>query len=114
MPVLPDDPFETPEFKAYAKHVRDTLIPMITDSAVTMSIVPGDNKPDVKFAVELGFMIMLDKPIIAIVSRDAKVPLKLAKVADEIVEGEIDDPDFQGRMTAAIDRVMKKLGKGKA
>ena len=33
------------------------------------------------------------------------------KVADEIVEGEINDPDFQRRMAAAIDRVMKRLGK---
>jgi hypothetical protein len=68
---------------------------------------------DVKFAVELGFMVMLDKPIIAVVSPGSKVPLKLAKVADEIVEGDIGDPDFQERFHAAIDRVTAKLNRGK-
>jgi nucleoside 2-deoxyribosyltransferase len=106
--VVKDDPFSGPEWERYRKHVEDELVPMVRDSAVTISLVPG-GKPDVKFAVELGFMIMLDKPIIAVVGRNAKVPLKLAKVADEIVEGEISDPDFQERLHAAIDRIKAKL-----
>jgi nucleoside 2-deoxyribosyltransferase len=106
-----EDPFDSPEWREYAAHVREVLIPMIEDSAVTMSLVSPNLKTDVKFAVELGFMIMLDKPIIAVIPPGTEVPLKLAKVADEIVEGEITDPDFQFRMAAAIDRVMKRLGK---
>jgi hypothetical protein len=30
-------------------------------------------------------------------------------VADELVEGEIDDPDFQQRMMAAMNRVTERL-----
>jgi hypothetical protein len=104
-----DDPFHGPEWDAYCTHVREELIPMITDSAVTVSLVPSNGKPDVKFAVELGFMIMLDKPIIAVVPPGTKVPLKLVKVADEIVEGDISDPDFQDRFHAAIDRTTAKV-----
>jgi nucleoside 2-deoxyribosyltransferase len=107
-PSHSDDVWDDPGWKAYAKRCRDELMPMIQDSACAVSLVPS-GEVDVKFAVELGFMIMLDKPIIAVVSAGSKVPLKLAKIADEIVEGDIGDPDFQGRFMAAMDRVRAKL-----
>jgi nucleoside 2-deoxyribosyltransferase len=101
-----DDPFESAGFLEYAQHVREELIPMIENSAVTMALVPsgGGKQVDVKMAVELGYMIMLDKPIIAVVTPGSKVPLKLATVADAIVEGDLDDPTFQERLAAAIQR----------
>jgi len=109
--VADDDPWEDPGWLEYAEHVKAELIPMIKNSRVTLSLVPPDNKPDPKFAVELGYCIMLDKPIIAIVNPGSKVPLKLAKVADEIVEGKPGDPDFEKRFFAAMDRVNKKIEK---
>jgi nucleoside 2-deoxyribosyltransferase len=39
----------------------------------------------VKFAVELGFAIMLNKPIIAVLQPGGTLPDKLRLVADEIV-----------------------------
>ena len=106
----PVDWSQDPGFQEYAQHVRDELIPMIQDSAVAMSLVPPDNIPDVKFAVELGYMIMLDKPIIAVLRAGATPPDKLVQVADELVEGDIGDPDFQERLLAAITRVKDTLG----
>ena len=50
-------------------------------------------------------MIMLDKPIIVVVKPGQKVPLKLARVADEIVEGELSDPTLSDRLKAAMERV---------
>lgn len=108
---MSDDPFEDPAWLEYAAHCRKTLEPMVKNSAVCLSLVPPGNKVDPKFAVELGYMVMLDKPIIAIINPGSKVPLKLAKVADEIVEGDIKDPDFQNRLHAAMDRIMKKVQK---
>lgn len=102
------DPFDDPQWKRYAEHAREELVPMIENSTVTVSVVPPDTIIDPKFALELGYMIMLDKPIIAVVSPGSKVPPKLAKVADAIVEGPISAPDFKERFTAAIDRVTKK------
>jgi hypothetical protein len=107
--VNKDDPFDDPGWQEYAAQARETLEPMVKDSAVCMSLYTG--KVDPKMAMETGYMILHDKPIIAIVTRGAKVPLKFAKVCDEIVEGEITDPDFQERMVAAMDRVMKRLAK---
>lgn len=99
------DIWDDPQWKAYAQHARDTLEPMVKDSAVAITIVPADNHVDPKLAIELGYMIMLDKPIIAVVNVGAKLPPKLVAIADEIVEGSIDDPDFQERLVAAMARV---------
>jgi hypothetical protein len=104
------DPWEDPEFKAYEKRCHEKLLPMMEGSAIMMSLVPKDLKTDVKFATELGFMIMMEKPIIALIPPGTRVPLGLAKVATEIVEGDIDDPTMQERLMAAISRVQKMLG----
>jgi hypothetical protein len=105
----PVDWSQDPGFQEYAQHVRDELIPMIKSSAVAMSLVPPDGVPDVKFAVELGYMIMLDKPLIAILRPGATPSEKLVLVADELVEGEMDQPDFQQRLLAAMSRVREKI-----
>lgn len=89
---MSDDPFTDPEWLAYAAHVRNELIPMIKESAVTMAMVTGSD-PDPKQAVELGYMIMLDKPIITAVTPGAKLPNKLAVVSDAIIEIDMDDPE---------------------
>jgi hypothetical protein len=105
-----DDPWQSAGFKAYEKRCREELLPMMNDSAIMMSLVPKNLETDVKFATELGFMIMMEKPIIAIIPPGTKVPLGLAKVATEIVEGDIDDPTVKDRLAAAITRVQEKLG----
>lgn len=100
-----DDPFEDPRVKAWAQRVERELVPMIRDSAVTMQIVSG-TEPDVKIAVELGFMILLDKPIILAVLPGVQVPPKLMVVADAIVEFDEHDPDgTQRRLGEAVRRL---------
>lgn len=96
-----------PEWKAYVTHVRTTLVPMIEESALSISIVPTDPaNVDVKFAIELGLCIMLDKPIIlAVRDADAVLPAALIRVADEIVRGDPSDPAVREEMMAAIQRV---------
>jgi len=102
-----DDPFEDPEWLEYAEHVKKTLIPMINDSAVAVSLV--SDKLDPKLAIETGYMILMDKPIILAVVPGSKIPAKLALVADEIVEMDMSDPSFSQRMSEAIKRVAAKL-----
>lgn len=74
-----------------AREARDTdrhLVPKLEQSAVTFSMVPrGD--ADVKYAVELGLSIMMDKPIVLLVQPGAKLPSRLVRVADDIVEIDI-------------------------
>lgn len=81
-----DDLFKEPDWLSYRDRVRNELVPMIEASALVTSIIPEDGKADVKFAVELGFSIMMDKPIIAMVQAGTKIPEKLARVVDKFVE----------------------------
>jgi nucleoside 2-deoxyribosyltransferase len=103
---MSDDIRNDPEFIKYAEDVKKNLIPKLRGSACTVSIVPeGDT--DVKFAVELGFSIMLDKPVIAVVAPGTKIPSKLALVADVIVEADWKNPEkMQGRIGEAIEKVL--------
>lgn len=99
------DIWDEPETRAWVKHCLDTLAPMIEESSVTISLVPRHGT-DVKFAVELGFSIMYDKPIILVIQPGAQIPDHLVRVADEIVEMDLDHPE---RIPEAIDRVVRRL-----
>jgi hypothetical protein len=100
------DVFDDPEVQAWARRAAAELVPMLRDSAATVSIVPA-GETDVKFAVELGFSIMLGKPIILAVTPGMQVPDKLLAVADAVVEiGEHPTPDDARRIQAAVERVV--------
>jgi hypothetical protein len=101
-----NDPFADPQWKAYAAHAAEYLVPMIADSAVTISMAPT-GESDIKFALELGLSIMMDKPIITVIEPGTAVPARLVRVSDAIVEGCLDDPELMHRrLKQAIDTVL--------
>jgi hypothetical protein len=107
--VAEPDWMDDPEAQAWARRVLDDLVPKLDGSAFTVSLIPT-GPADVKFAVELGMTIMLDKPIIAVVQTGTQIPEHLARVADEIVEmDDYLDKSSQRRLRAAIGRVTARL-----
>lgn len=76
-----------PSVALWARHVLDEMAPMVDSSAVCVSVVPtgGESTGDVKYWVELGYMICADKPIMIVVLGDREIPEHLARVADEVV-----------------------------
>lgn len=102
-----DDPFETPEGKTWARHVRRELVPKLEASAVSLTIYTG--KMDVKLAVELGAAVLLDKPIILMVEPGTKVPDRLVRVADKIIEADLHDP---AKASAKIQAALATFGLG--
>jgi hypothetical protein len=95
-----------PEFQAWKRNVQTNLIPKLEGSSSVVSIMP-QGEPDVKYAVELGLSIMMDKPIILVVAPGTKVPAKLALVADDIVEA-----DWAGEnMEKTRDAIMAAIGR---
>lgn len=99
-----------PEYLKWKQHIEDELIPMIEESAVSVTIA-SDGKPDVKLAVELGLSILLDKPIILARFKGATIPPKLALVADEVVDfGKYDDVEAQAFQEAMSRIVLRKQG----
>lgn len=104
---MTDSPFESDDWQRYAEHAVNDLLPKMRGSAFAIALVP--DRPDVQIATQLGFMILLDKPIIAVVTPGTPVPAKMIAIADEIVEGDMKDPGMQSRLLAAIDRATKKV-----
>ena len=100
-----------PDWRAYVTHVEAELIPKIQESGMTISLVPK-GETDVKFAIELGLSIMLNKPIMAVVQAGSEVPAKLSLVADEIVEIDFEaGQDVNGpKIAEAMYRMTKRFG----
>ncbi|MGH9001499.1 MAG: hypothetical protein ACRDYV_00055 [Acidimicrobiia bacterium] len=104
-----DDLYDDPAARAWARDVREELLPKLTASAVVCSLVPRDGEPDPKFCVELGMSIMLDKPIIAVVTPGRKAPERLARVADRIIEADLDTAAGRDRLAASLNAAMREL-----
>src|SRR5512144_298268 len=78
------DPFDDPQIREFLERADRELLPMIRESAITTSLWSGH--PDPKQAIEFGYMVLLDKPIVIVVIHGAKVPDKVVRVADAIIE----------------------------
>lgn len=99
--------WDDPRYQQWETLVKEKLIPKLRDTAATVSLVPR-GMIDVKFAIELGLSVLMDKPIIALVLPGMKIPNGLGAVAAEIVEVDIvNDPDGAQRSIAeAFERIM--------
>lgn len=80
------DVWDTPEGRDWVKQHNENLRPMIRDSALSMMLWPADGEPDAKIAVELGFILMLGKPLVILKPSGANIPPTLARIVDAIVE----------------------------
>ena len=99
-------PDEDERWNAFVKHFREDALSKMTESAFVMHLVPSADHFDVKFAVELGASIMLDKPMMAVVMPGAEVPPKMRAVCDQIVELDMDTEDGRKKLQAAITKMM--------
>lgn len=103
------DPFDDPEAQEWLAHVRDNVVPMIDSSAYTMSVVPTEENVDIKFSVELGLTIMLDKPLILWVPEGQRLPPKLARIADGVIRyANTDDATMAASLAEGLARLKKK------
>jgi len=97
-----------PEYQEWKKNVDENLVPKMRDSSVCVSLAPR-GETDAKFAIELGMMIMLDKPIILVKEPNQVIPPKLLAVADEVVEVDWDNKESytagQKKIAKAMDRL---------
>lgn len=106
---MTDDIRNNPQYIEWEERVRTKLIPKIEGSALTVSIAPR-GEPDIKFSVELGLSIMLDKKIIVVCEPDQVLSDKLRAVADEVVEIDWRDGDAVRTQKAIREAINKVLG----
>lgn len=81
---------------------------MLKDSVVSLSIVPT-GEVDIKYALELGMSIMLDKPIIALIAPGAVIPMKLQLVADHIIEVDLTDEASRNRLSLTLAKIISDI-----
>jgi len=101
------DPETRDEFDRYVEHARRKTTQEITGSAAFISIAPRPEELDVKFCLELGLAIMLDKPIIVVAFDDRDVPERLRRVADRVVETDIDTEAGARKLAEAINEIVE-------
>ena len=99
---------EDPAAKQWIRDVEQHMTPKMESSGSVVSMVPR-GKTDVKFAVELGMAIMLDKPIIALVQPGTHVPARLLRVADEIIEADLSTDAGRQSVMARVQEAMQKV-----
>lgn len=99
---------DNPHWASFADQVISDLIPMIDNSALAVALLPRkpEDYDDVRWCVQLGAMIMLDKPIIVVVMPGSVVPDKLVRVADHILELNKDDPNFTALLAERVNAIM--------
>jgi hypothetical protein len=98
-------PYDDREWHEFVRNVRESAVKQIESSAFVMSLVPDDDEPDIKFAVELGLSIMFNKPLLIVAARGRDVPDRLRRVADEVVEVDLDTEAGAAELSAAISRI---------
>lgn len=103
-------PDEQRQWDRWVRHVREDTVKKMADSAFVMSLVP-DGEPDIKFAVELGLSIMLDKPIVAIALQGRGVPDGLRRVAHAVIDlnGDIDTEAGRLELQRKLDPILAEL-----
>lgn len=91
-------------WRTYVERFRRDGLQKIIGSGSCISLYSGDGSDfDVKQATELGAILLLDKPLILVTMRGAKLPSRLAKAADVVLEGlDLDDPRAQEELRRAV------------
>lgn len=95
---------ERAEWQAIVRHAREDTIKQMDASAFVMTLVPEE--PDIKFMLELGMAIMLDKPIIALATPQSKVPDRLRMIADQVIEVDFDTDKGREEVAQAIHKIV--------
>jgi hypothetical protein len=102
-------PAEQQEWDQFVRHVREGTVRQMAGSAFVTSLVP-QGKPDIKFAVELGLAIMMEKPLILLARSGRDIPPKLRKIADGVIVADPDTEAGQRKAAAAMQAAYKRLG----
>ena len=97
-------------WKRYVANFRRNSLQELAQSAVCLSLYSGDGSDfDVKQATELGAILLLDRPMILLLAPGARVPTRLAKAADFVIEEwDIDNPLCEARLQAILDMMIQE------
>ena len=97
--------------ESLTEDARKNMIPKMDQSSLVvmtaMGITPDDF--DVRFALQLGAAIILNKPIVSVFEPGQYVPPKLQVVTDEFVEYSSNKEAVKDGLLKATERIVKKI-----
>lgn len=90
-----------------ARIAEESIIPQMRKSAFVLAYVDPVVNTDVWMALQVGFAVMFEKPLIVMAIGDHELPPRLIAAADEVVRvRSLKDPEGKAKLKAAIDRVL--------
>jgi hypothetical protein len=96
------------DFKAFAKSVKANMVPAMRDSSYVITIAPNGSDADIKIAVEIGMAILLNKPLVVLKIPGRVVAEKLLRIADHVIEGEMDTDAGREAVLAQMNQVLRQ------
>jgi nucleoside 2-deoxyribosyltransferase len=100
---------DDPQFKEFAEQVLRDTVPKIAGSAYVISVAPvKGGTADVKMAVEIGFAILMDKPLIVLAPKGRTVADRLLRIADHVIESDMDTESGRKTTLAKLKAAMKQ------
>ena len=102
---------EHEQVRAWLEDATKDMMPKMKSSAFVMSLYPRDGLPDPKFCMELGAALMMDKPILMIVSDNIAIPQRLRELVTRTVtiNGTEMNSDNKERIQVAISEMLTEL-----
>lgn len=108
---MTDDVWSDPEVQAWRERANRDLRPMVENS--TVATLLWSEVPDAKMAVELGFILLLGKPLVILKDRTrGPVPAHLARLATEVIEYDDLDESVIERLAMIVKRMEGEDGAG--
>lgn len=105
---LSEEPWNDPEARKWLREALTEMVPKMEGSAVVVSMVP-QTEWDIKYAVELGAAVMMDKPIISVVRPGTPISAKLALISDHIIEIDFSGANSQQQLTERLGPAIEAL-----
>lgn len=98
---------ERDEWDEWVHHQREVTLKQMDESAFVVSVYSTEFNVD--YALQVGAMILMDKPILVLITPGQEIPPKLRQVADEIVEVDPDAldtnaPELRARIKEFVQR----------
>lgn len=100
------------ELEAWLEHFARDVAPRMAASAMAMVVLNGWTVDgfDAKSALEMGTLMLMDKPLIVVAGEDQPLPAAVERAAAAIVRGELGSPEMGERLQAAIVSLQDRLG----
>jgi len=97
---------DEPEVREWLESADRELLPMMERSRIALALFGG--KIDAKLCLEIGAVVLYDKPIVIMATDANEVPANLAKCATQIVRGDPTDPLTKKRLADAVAKIVKE------